>query len=118
MGRVRIIPVLLLDNGGLYKTINFKNPKYIGDPINSVKIFNEKEVDELLLLDYRASMEKRGPNFDKIAEIAGEAFMPMAYGGGIRNVTPYGIVFRADNCIGVGTIRWCHLYFNFSIITI
>ena len=86
MGRVRIIPVLLLDNGGLYKTINFKNPKYIGDPINSVKIFNEKEADELLLLDYRASMEKRGPNFDKIAEIAGEAFMPMAYAGGIRTL--------------------------------
>jgi imidazole glycerol-phosphate synthase subunit HisF len=86
MGRVRIIPVLLLDNGGLFKTTNFKNPKYIGDPINSVKIFNEKEADELLLLDYRASIEKRGPNFDKIAEIAGEAFMPMAYGGGVRTL--------------------------------
>ena len=86
MGRIRIIPVLLLDKGGLYKTVNFKNPVYIGDPINSVKIFNEKEADELLLLDYRASIEKRGPNFAKIAEIAGEAFMPMAYGGGIRTL--------------------------------
>jgi cyclase len=85
MGRVRIIPVLLLNKGGLYKTINFKNAKYVGDPINSVKIFNEKEADELLLLDYTASVEKRGPDFVKIAEIAGEAFMPMAYGGGIRN---------------------------------
>ena len=86
MGRVRIIPVLLLKKGGLYKTVNFKSGKYIGDPINSVKIFNEKEADELLLLDYNASLEKRGPDFNKIAEIAGEAFMPMAYGGGIRNL--------------------------------
>jgi cyclase len=86
MARVRIIPVLLLNKGGLYKTINFKNPRYIGDPINSVKIFNEKEADELLLLDYTASVEKRGPDFSKIAEIAGEAFMPMAYGGGVRTL--------------------------------
>lgn len=86
MGRARIIPVLLLNKGGLYKTINFKNARYIGDPINSVKIFNEKEADELLLLDYTASVEKRGPDFAKIAEIAGEAFMPMAYGGGIRSL--------------------------------
>lgn len=86
MGRVRIIPVLLLNKGGLYKTINFKNARYIGDPINSVKIFNEKEADELLLLDYTASIEKRGPDFAKIAEIAGEAFMPMAYGGGIATL--------------------------------
>lgn len=86
MGRVRIIPVLLLNKGGLYKTVNFKAGKYIGDPINSVKIFNEKEADELLLLDYTASVERRGPDFTKIAEIAGEAFMPMAYGGGIRTL--------------------------------
>lgn len=86
MGRARIIPVLLLNKGGLYKTINFKNARYIGDPINSVKIFNEKEADELLLLDYTASVEGRGPDFSKIAEIAGEAFMPMAYGGGVRNL--------------------------------
>ncbi len=86
MGRARIIPVLLLESGGLYKTVNFKNAKYIGDPINSVKIFNEKEADELLLLDYTASVKKRGPDFSKIAEIAGEAFMPMAYGGGIHDL--------------------------------
>lgn len=86
MGRVRIIPVLLLNKGGLYKTVNFKNAKYIGDPINSVKIFNEKEADELLLLDYTASAEKRGIDYPKIAEIAGEAFMPMAYGGGIKTL--------------------------------
>ena len=86
MSRVRIIPVLLLKNGGLYKTVNFKNASYVGDPINSVKIFNEKEADELVVLDFNASVEKRGIDFNKIAEIAGEAFMPMGYGGGIRTL--------------------------------
>ncbi len=85
MGRVRIIPVLLLSKGGLYKTIKFQKEQYIGDPINAVKIFNEKEADELLLLDYTASKEKRGIDYKKITEIAGEAFMPMAYGGAIQN---------------------------------
>lgn len=86
MGRVRIIPVLLLSNGGLYKTIGFKKPNYVGDPINVVKLFNEKEADELVLLDFSASKEKRGIDFDKISEIAGEAFMPMAYGGAIQSL--------------------------------
>lgn len=95
MGRARIIPVLLLNKGGLYKTVNFKNARYIGDPINSVKIFNEKEADELLLLDYTASVEKRGPDFAKIGEIAGEAFMPMAYGGGIRSLDDAKKVFNS-----------------------
>ncbi|MFN2439281.1 MAG: AglZ/HisF2 family acetamidino modification protein [Chitinophagaceae bacterium] len=86
MRRVRIIPVLLLNKGGLYKTVKFKNAKYVGDPINAVKIFNEKEADELLLLDYKASVENRKPDYAKIKEIAEEAFMPMAYGGGIKNL--------------------------------
>jgi cyclase len=86
MSRVRIIPVVLLKNGGLYKTVNFKNATYVGDPINTVKIFNEKEADELVVLDYNASVEKRGIDFNKIAEIAGEAFMPMGYGGGIKTL--------------------------------
>jgi len=85
MRRIRIIPVLLLSKGGLYKTIKFKNGKYVGDPINAVKIFNEKEADELLLLDYKASVENRPPDYIRIKEIAEEAFMPMAYGGGIKN---------------------------------
>lgn len=85
MARVRIIPVLLMAKGGLYKTIRFQNAKYVGDPINSVKIFNEKQADEIILLDFLASKEKRGIDFDKIEEIAGEAFMPMAYGGAIKN---------------------------------
>lgn len=86
MGRVRIIPVLLLDRGGLYKTIGFSKPKYVGDPVNTVKIFNEKEADELVVLDFRATVENRPPDFGKISDIAGEAFMPMAYGGGIRTL--------------------------------
>ncbi len=85
MGRVRIIPVLLLSKGGLYKTVKFKNAQYIGDPINSVKIFNEKQADEIILLDYTATKEKREIDFKKIEEIAGEAFMPMAYGGAINS---------------------------------
>lgn len=84
--RIRIIPVLLLKKGGLYKTVKFKNATYVGDPINTVKIFNEKETDELLVLDYTASIENRSPDFSKIAEIAGEAFMPMAFGGGIKTL--------------------------------
>ena len=86
MRRVRVIPVLLLDNGGLYKTVRFASPTYIGDPINTVKIFNTKEVDELIVLDIGASREGRPPDFAKLEELAGEAFMPMGYGGGISSV--------------------------------
>lgn len=86
MRRVRIIPVLLLHKGGLVKSVRFGNYKYVGDPINAVKIFNEKEIDEILVLDIDASREGRGPNFEAISEIAGEAFIPLAYGGGIQNV--------------------------------
>jgi cyclase len=82
----RIIPVLLIKDGGLVKSINFKNFTYIGDPINAVKIFNEKEVDEIVILDIDATREKRSPNFNLIKEIASEAFMPLAYGGGITNI--------------------------------
>src|SRR5919108_1127863 len=93
--RIRIIPALLLMNEGLYKTIKFKDPKYVGDPINTVKIFNEKEADELALLDITASRDKKPINYKKIAEIAGEAFMPMAYGGGIRSFDDARRVFDA-----------------------
>jgi len=86
MPATRIIPVLLLNKGGLYKTVKFSKPVYVGDPINAVKIFNEKEADELILLDFTATKEKREIDFAKISQIAGEAFMPMAYGGGIRNI--------------------------------
>jgi imidazole glycerol-phosphate synthase subunit HisF len=86
MKRVRVIPVLLLQNSGVVKTVKFKNPVYIGDPINAVKIFNEKEIDEIVILDIDATKEKRGPNMEWISEIAGEAFIPLAYGGGITKL--------------------------------
>jgi cyclase len=76
----------LLKGQGLVKTVNFDNPKYIGDPINAVKIFNEKEVHELIFLDITASIEKRSPRFEYISNIASECFMPLGYGGGIRTL--------------------------------
>lgn len=85
MLRPRIIPCLLIQNKGLVKTVGFKNPKYIGDPINAVKIFNEKEVDEILILDIDATKEKRGPDFEMIKNIANECRMPLCYGGGISS---------------------------------
>ena len=86
MLRTRVIPVLLLKDRGLVKGQQFKNHKYVGDPINAVKIFNEKEVDELVFLDISATDENRGPDFDLLADIASEAFMPFAYGGGVKTV--------------------------------
>jgi imidazole glycerol-phosphate synthase subunit HisF len=84
--RTRVIPCLLLKGQGLVKTINFANPRYIGDPINAVKIFNDKEVHELVFLDISASTEKRSPRLDYISNIASECFMPLGYGGGIKTV--------------------------------
>lgn len=83
MVRKRVIPILLLQGSGLVKTKKFKDPVYLGDPINIVKIFNEKEVDEIAILDINATKENREPNFDYIAEIVSEAFVPLSYGGGI-----------------------------------
>jgi cyclase len=82
----RVIPILLLREEGLVKSTAFRHPKYVGDPINAIRIFNDKEVDELILLDITASAEGKGPAFDTIADIAGECFMPLAYGGGISTV--------------------------------
>lgn len=82
----RVIPALLLHNGGLVKTQCFRNPMYVGDPINTIRIFNEKEVDELMVLDISASKEKREPDYALIEQFSGECFMPVAYGGGIRTV--------------------------------
>jgi len=83
MKRIRVIPVLLIHNRGLVKSVKFKDYKYVGDPINAVRIFNEKEVDELAILDIDASAENRVPDIERIEEIVSEAFMPIAYGGGI-----------------------------------
>jgi len=82
----RIIPVLLLHKEGLYKTVKFSAPKYVGDPINAVKVFNDKEVDELVFLDIDATKENREPNYDLLKQIASECFMPLCYGGGIKNI--------------------------------
>lgn len=84
MLRSRIIPVLLLRDGGLVKTVRFGDDKYVGDPINAVKIFNEKEVDELSLYDIDATVHGRGPDFDHLRSIAVESRMPLCYGGGVR----------------------------------
>lgn len=86
MNKTRVIPVLLLRGKGLVKTVKFKDPKYIGDPINAVRIFNEKEVDELVFLDINATKEGRGPDFELLTDIVSEAFMPMSYGGGVTNL--------------------------------
>ena len=84
--RPRVIPVLLLRNTGLVKTTKFRDARYLGDPRNIVKIFNDKEADELCLLDITATVENRGPRLDLIREISSECFMPLAYGGGIRTL--------------------------------
>ena len=94
MALKRIIPCLLYDGSGLVKTIKFKNPSYIGDPINAIKIFNEKEVDELIVIDINATKEKRKPNFDKIADMASEAFMPFAYGGGVKTFDDFASLYK------------------------
>ena len=84
MLRSRIIPVLLLRNESLVKTVRFGKFSYVGDPCNTVRIFNELEVDELIFLDIMASRDGKSPNLRLLAEIADECFMPLAYGGGIR----------------------------------
>lgn len=80
----RVIPCLLLHKGGLYKTEKFKKPTYIGDPINAIRIFNEKEVDELMFIDIDASVQNKEPNYQMIEDIASECFMPLCYGGGVK----------------------------------
>ena len=83
----RIIPCLLVHNKGLVKTVKFKDFKYVGDPINAVKIFNEKEVDELIVLDIDATVENRGPDYKMIENLANECRMPLCYGGGIKTAS-------------------------------
>lgn len=96
MLRPRIIPCLLVHEGGLVKTTQFANPKYVGDPINAVKIFNEKEADELVVLDIDATVNGAEPNYHLIAHLAAECRMPLCYGGGVK--TPA----QAKRIIGLG----------------
>jgi len=86
MLKPRVIPVLLLHDNGLVKTKEFDHPVYVGDPVNAVKIFNLKEVDELVFLDINASKNNTEPDYDLISDIASEAFMPFGYGGGVINI--------------------------------
>jgi cyclase len=96
MAQPRVIPCLLLRRGGLVKTVGFDKAAYVGDPINAVRIFNEKEVDELVLLDIDASRTRSEPPYKEIREIVSEAFMPIAYGGGVCNVE------QAQRLVGLG----------------
>ena len=86
MLRPRIIPCLLVKDGGLVKTVGFASPKYVGDPINAVRIFNEKEVDELCVLDIDATAKGREPDYMMIEHLASECRMPLCYGGGVKSV--------------------------------
>lgn len=96
MLRPRIIPSLLIQDNGLVKTVNFKNPKYVGDPINAVKIFNEKEVDELAIFDIDATVKALEPNYSLIERIANQSRMPLCYGGGVKTVE------QAQKIFGLG----------------
>jgi cyclase len=89
----RLVPCLLLEGRKLVKTVRFARPAYVGDPINAVRIFNEREVDELAMLDINATPQAKSPNFELIEAIVSEAFMPVAYGGGIRCVEDIGRLF-------------------------
>lgn len=97
----RVIPCLLLKNNGLVKTLKFAKPKYVGDPINAIRIFNDKEVDELMVLDINASKQQSKLNYELIEEFASECFMPLCYGGGIRTVE------QAQQIFALGVEKVC-----------
>lgn len=90
----RIMPCLLFDGSALVKTIQFRNARYVGDPINAIKIYNEKEVDELVMLDINATREKRRPRFDFIRDCASECFMPFSYGGGVASLDDFARLYK------------------------
>jgi imidazole glycerol-phosphate synthase subunit HisF len=125
--RNRVIPVLLVKDHGLVKTTKFDNPKYVGDPINAIRIFNEKEVDELALLDISATPGNHGPNFDLVHDVASECFMPLAYGGGIRGLEDakrlYGlgvekVILRSVAARGLGAVTQIAEYAGSSSVTV
>lgn len=106
--RPRVIPCLLMNDRSLVKTRLFDKEVYLGDPINAVKIYNEKEVDELCLLDITATVDHKRPDFEILEEIASEAFMPLSYGGGIHSVEDAQEIFR---------IGFEKIIFNSALIT-
>lgn len=108
MLQTRVIPCLLLRDDALVKTVRFRKGRYIGDPVNTVRIFNELEVDELVVLDITATPERRGPRFPMLAELANECFMPLAYGGGISSLQDAERIFKIGFekiVINTGAIR-------------
>ncbi len=94
MLRKRVIPCLLIQDKGLVKTKQFKHPKYVGDPINALKIFNEKQTDEIIVLSIDRNRYEQGPDFDLISELTTECFMPLSYGGGITKLDQIEKLFR------------------------
>ncbi len=113
MYRSRVIPCLLFKNSGLYKTVRFKNPRYLGDPINTLKLFNDKEADELVILDISASANGAGPNLEYIKRFTRECFMPICYGGGISSIKQVETLFR----LGVEKVALnTSLYLNPNIV--
>ncbi len=114
MLRPRIIPCLLVHDKGLVKTVQFKNPKYVGDPINAVRIFNEKESDELMVIDIDATRENREPDYKLIENLAAECRMPLCYGGGVKTVEQAHKIFS----LGVEKIAISSIVFqNPAIVT-
>lgn len=83
---IRLMPCLLMSNGALVKTVRFKKPTYVGDPVNAVRIFNQKEVDELVLLDINATTHNRGIDYETLGKVVSECFMPICYGGGVKSL--------------------------------
>lgn len=94
MFRSRVIPCLLLKSTGLYKTIKFKEQRYLGDPINTLRLFNDKEVDEIVILDITSSISGNEPNYNYLKRLAGECFMPLCYGGGITSLYQVERIFK------------------------
>jgi imidazole glycerol-phosphate synthase subunit HisF len=95
MRRIRVIPVLQIENRRLVKTRRFKSPAYIGDPLNAIRIFNDKLVDEIVVVDTRATANKQSPDFDFISELSDECFMPISYGGGITSLEQAARLFKS-----------------------
>jgi len=114
MLKTRVMPCLLLDGKRLVKTVKFKDPNYVGDPVNAVMIYNEKEVDELIFLDINATKQAREPAYGVIANIATECFMPFTYGGGIHSIEQMKRIFA----LGVEKIAInSHLVMNHDLVT-
>ncbi len=114
MKYTRIIPSLLIQGKALVKTINFSNPTYLGDPFNTIRLFNGKEVDEIIVIDIDATRQNRGPNFELIRKISSECFMPICYGGGLNNLQDVEKIFN----LGIDKVSFnSSLISNINLIT-